>query len=144
MPRLFPRLVLVAVALYEIACFTDNLQMLDHQPLRFPKGSWPAIWQMFTLKSDGQENVWYEGRYGTTWVKLPMDEWYPAEWESGYRWERAAWTHERVVPYLQAACERSGAQEVRAVRLAWKRRLGSAAQFPRDGKLSVRGTRRCR
>ena len=138
------RALLVALASYELVCFSDNIQMLEHRPLRFADVTWPMIWQMFTLKSDGQENIWYEGRYGDVWVKLPMAEWFPAAWESGYRWERAASTRQRVGPYLEAACARSDADEVRAVRRVWKRRLGTAAQFARDANTTYKGARRCR
>lgn len=142
--RFLAPVVLALFAGWELLCFSDNLQRLEKSPQRFPGVTWPATWQMFTFKASGQESLAFEGRFGSVWVPIPMEEWYPARWESGYRWEAAASQKARLQPFLQVACERSGATETRMVRHVWKRTLATAAQFEQNAKVDVRGTLACR
>jgi hypothetical protein len=141
--RPLPTLFLVLFGAWELVCWSDNVQLLTGQHRRFSAWTWPATWQMFTRKATWQESLTFEGRYGTEWVRLPMEEWLPSRWESGWRWE-AAGQKQEMRPFLVYACEASGAAEVRVVRHLWKRRLGSADQSERDPRVDVRGAHRCR
>ena len=141
--KFVPHLALILFGAWQVLCFSDNVQMLLDQPRRFPSVTWPATWQMFTRNSAKQESVFFEGRFDLVWVRLPMDEWLPARWESGFRWEAASKSPSRLPPFLAFACHHSSAEEVRMVRYRWPRKLGSSAQFVRDADVDVRGARRC-
>ena len=102
---------------------------------------WPANFHMFTNRSTKHTEPVFEGFFPEPdgdqpagWRPLPMAEWYPARWESGYRWERPPVYKysEASVPFLIAACEKSGALATRLVLEKWKARLGRMDQPKRN------------
>jgi hypothetical protein len=99
---------------------------------------------MFTLEAKAQHAVWFEGKFDGVWVRLPMEEWLPAQWESGYRWERAYDDAARLRPFLTYACDRSGADAVRVQLHTWMRRNGRATQPEHASKEWTKGQLRCR
>lgn len=106
---------------------------------------WPINWRMFTGYSRSHTAVVFQGVEDGRWVDLPMEAWYPARWESGYRWERP-WVYrsgELVTAFLDAACARSGSPATRLVKKTWRKTLGQMEQPERDVKLELLGTRRC-
>ena len=98
---------------------------------------WFARWKMFTGLSTYHTVPEFQARsFDETvqlmgeWEPIPMEEWFPARWESGYRWERpSAYNRPNVqVKFLELACERSGADFVRLVLHKWKATLGQREQ----------------
>jgi hypothetical protein len=106
---------------------------------------WMVNWRMFTGFSRSHTAILFYGFDGQTWRELPMEQWYPARWESGYRWERP-WVYgsgELIRAFLGAACARSGDQATRMVKKTWHKTLGQAEQPDDDAKLTVLGTLPC-
>ena len=98
---------------------------------------WFARWKMFTGLVTYHTVPEFQGRSLNPatemmgeWESLPMADWYPARWESGYRWERpAVYKRSKIqVKFLELACERSGTDEVRMVLHKWKATLGQREQ----------------
>ena len=113
---------------------------------------WFARWKMFTGLSTYHTVPEFQGRsidletqLMSEWVPLPMAEWFPARWESGYRWERPA-VYNRAnlqVKFLELACDRSGTDEVRMVLHKWKATLGQREQPVRRYSRKNLRTLRC-
>jgi hypothetical protein len=124
-------LVLALFALYQVAGFTES-RADGNGPFRKATGDhyWPVNWKMFTGMSKTHTIMEFEGRRDGKWVVLPMHEWYPARWESGYRWERP-WVYRwrsLQVPFLSAACQHSGTPYVRLIQRSWDKTLGQQEQ----------------
>jgi hypothetical protein len=125
---------------YHVACVLQYRDLgLDWRPSEMVGKNvfWFARWKMFTGLSTYHTVPDFQGRSFEDstqlmgeWTSLPMAEWYPARWESGYRWERpAAYNRSNVqVKFLELACERSGATQVRLVLRKWKATLGQREQ----------------
>jgi len=121
---------------YHLACFVQYRDFSKGwRPSSFVGTNlfWFARWKMFTGLSTYHTVPEFQGRsheHGMEWETLPMDEWYPARWESGYRWERPpVYKLARLQDaFLNLACERSGAQEVRMILHRWKATLGQREQ----------------
>lgn len=123
--------LLALFALYQIAGGIES-RYSARGPISAAVGDvfWPINWRMFTTLSRSHSQARFEGLEGGQWVTLPMEQWFPAKWESGYRWERP-WVYEyRTLqePFLVAACERSGLPAVRMVLRSWNKRLGQREQ----------------
>ncbi len=106
---------------------------------------WPINWRMFTGYNKTHTQILFLGQDGDLWVELPMERWYPARWESGYRWERP-WVYssgELKRSFLAAACQRSGMSAVRMVKKTWPKTLGSLEQPERDVKYTDLGALTC-
>lgn len=128
MKHVVARLGLAILLAWQIFCVTESLRSKETGSARYPTLSWPATWHMFTARATRQARFTFEGRYGERWLRLPMEEWHPAAWESGYRWVRASGSATRLGPFLKAACESSGAERTRFVRETWRRRPETATQ----------------
>jgi len=127
-------ILLCLFAIYQAAGVYETFQSLSNgrEPLRAKFGNifWPARWQMFTQLSQVQKRVVFEGKMDGKWQKLPMEEWFPEKWESGYRWERPPFYRSAGLqrPFLAAACNESGAQATRVILYTWPRVLGTSHQ----------------
>jgi len=124
-------LALFFFALYQVAGFSES-RAGGNGPLRALTGDyyWPVNWSMFTGLSKTHTIMEFEGVENGEWVRLPMEEWYPAHWESGYRWERP-WVYKWPSlqrPFLAAACQHTDAPYVRIVQRSWNKVLGQAEQ----------------
>lgn len=91
---------------------------------------WPVNWAMFTRLSKTHTVMDFEGLIDGRWQALPMAQWYPARWESGYRWERpAVYAYRSLqVAFLAAACQHTDARYVRLVQRSWNKTLGQREQ----------------
>jgi hypothetical protein len=116
---------------YEVIAFADQKGL--RAPGWLKPFLWPAQWKMFTPLNQRQSEIVFEGLFDGQWRPLPMHEWYPARWESGYRWERKPFyeRRSRQVPFAAAACRESGAEKVRIIRVRWLKTLGSFDQPPK-------------
>lgn len=106
---------------------------------------WMINWRMFTGYNKSHTQILFQGLDGETWRDLPMEAWYPARWESGYRWERP-WVYssgELKRAFLEAACQRSGLSATRMIKKTWPKTLGSYEQPEKNVKLSELGSVRC-
>lgn len=91
---------------------------------------WPINWRMFTTLSKSHSELSFEGYRDGGWERLPMEQWYPAHWESGYRWERP-WVYEYrslQEPFMVAACAHADTPAVRTVLRSWNKTLGQREQ----------------
>jgi hypothetical protein len=157
--------VLVLFAGYQLAAFVAS---------RAQAGSWlatdvapivrPAYWHFFTVARTEQVALHFEAHDGGMWREIPMDEWFPARWESGPRWNALGFGRdvglapltrdERVASeqaFLQAACARSEQERTRLVLVRWAKTLGPpppgagpAGSPPPRPFTRVLATRRCR
>jgi len=146
----------LAFGAYHIACFIQYRDIPAQYKASAYTGSnvfWFARWKMFTGLSRYHTVPEFQGRtfdertqVMSEWTSLPMEEWYPARWESGYRWERpAVYTRPNVqVKFLELACERSGASVVRLLKHRWKATLGQRDQPKRNHKIEELGVLDCR
>lgn len=147
---------LMVFGAYHTACF---LQYRDLPPQFTPSTYtgknvfWFARWKMFTGLARYHTAAEFQGKFFdpntqvvSDWTFLPMDEWYPARWESGYRWERpAVYNRPNVqVKFLEVACERSGATTVRMLKHRWKATLGQREQPKKKYKIEELGVLDCR
>lgn len=120
-----------------------------------PTQAWPAKWRMFTFFDHKQVFVDFEGWDGARWVRLPMERWLPARWDSGYRWDkgninsagaRRAWLNEACAHANEEAGEggRGGAiTKARAGVLTWEKTPGKSWQPQKDPALKVLGEVAC-
>lgn len=125
-----------------------SFQLLAYAASRGGPGSWLAkvmgplgrlgYWHFFTVARADQVALRFDGFDGS-WRSLAMDEWFPARWESGPRWNALGFGRDVGLPplsredrvaseqaFLEAACRRSGLQRTRLVQLSWKKRPGAA------------------
>lgn len=173
-------LLLAGLALYNVATFHENLlkyASTENAPIvaalpRWLRGpwltgvqAWPANWRMFTFKDPSQVFVDFEGwvpaptaagdpdEAGGYWVRLPMERWYPARWESGYRWDkggvenpaaRKGWLH-GACDHANEEATRGGAAvtKTRAVVLHWAKSTGRSWQPQKQRKARVLGGLAC-
>ncbi len=101
---------------------------------------WPSNWSMFTRYTRRHSRIVVQGSFDGQWRRLPMEQWFPMLWDTGYRWERTMVTRSVSLQraFLWAACERSGgAAEVRFVRYSWPRRLGQMDQRMRRARHQI-------
>ncbi len=131
---------------YQAAGFYESRQEA-RGPLTEAVGDifWMINWRMFTGYNKTHTQILFMGQEGQTWRELPMETWYPARWESGYRWERP-WVYssgELKRAFLEAACARSGVTATKMVKKTWSKTLGSLAQPEKNVKFSDLGTIRC-
>ncbi len=107
-------------------------------PLRRICGNllWPADWHMFAFPSRFHTKVEFQGYKDGAWKRLPMENWYPTHWESGYRWERRPVYDyaSRQIAFLRAACGKSGDDKARLVRFRWRKTPGA----PIQNKIGIR------
>jgi len=146
---------LLIFAGYHTACFIQYREFArEWRPSKLVGQNvfWFARWKMFTGLSTYHSVPEFQGVFFdedtqlmSEWTHLPMAEWYPARWESGYRWERpAAYSRPNVqVKFLELACERSGAKAVRMVMHKWKATLGQREQPRRRYSQKELGGIRC-
>ena len=119
-----------------------------------PTQAWPAKWRMFTFFDHKQIFVDFEGWDGAQWVRLPMERWFPARWDSGYRWDkgninsgaaRRAWLGDAC----KHANEEAGADgsapivKARAGVVSWEKTPGKSWQPQKDPTLKVLGEVAC-
>lgn len=164
---------LLALAGYTFACFHDvaadqvavqepgsaaMAQAMPGKPWLAPIRAWPAKWQMFTFIDYEQVFVNFEGWDGAAWVRLPMERWFPARWESGYRWDKGGTNNPAArAAWLDAACrhanEEAGAgaspaalvvEKVRVNEVRWKKTPGRSWQAQRSPRTRTVGERQCR
>lgn len=130
--------------LYSFAeTITPKYQILNHPVLRTLR--WTGLWVMFTYKSGRHKTMTFEAYQNEEWKRLPMEEWYPTKWESGYRWERRPVyaSKSRQLPFAHAACERSGSSAVRIVMYQWRKTVGQKEQPMENPRTTVLNTFRC-
>jgi hypothetical protein len=122
---------LVLFALFQVGGLVTTVEGANN-PIARVTGNiyWPIRWKMFTGLSRTHTVMEFEGWNGAAWELLPMEEWYPAQWESGYRWERTpVYTYRSLqVPFLAAACEHTDDSRVRLVQRSWNKTLGQREQ----------------
>lgn len=143
--------------------------------------AWPANWKMFTFKDPLQVFVDFEGwvpaaarggpadgdaARGDTapdgyWVRLPMERWYPARWESGYRWDKGGYENSAARRgWLRGACEHANEEaargpgdaddagpavtKTRALVLHWTKSTGRGWQPQKQRKERVLGEVACK
>lgn len=137
----------LAYAAYHIASFGEYRRWFRPPlSLRTAHVFWPNNWKMFTHKARYHVALVFEGRDGDgEWEELPMHRWYPARWESGYRWDRPAVRRYGQIQeqFLRLACEKSGKTETRMVKLRWKKRMGRMAQPRRKVQSEILKTWAC-
>ena len=107
---------------------------------------WPNNWKMFTHKAKYHVAIAFEGRDPDgDWESLPMERWYPARWESGYRWDRPAARRYGQIQeqFLHLACQKSGKTQTRMVQKRWKKRMGRMSQPMRRVQSKVLKTWAC-
>ena len=153
--HLLALLVLILFGGYHTACF---LQYRDFSRSWRPSllvGTnvfWLARWKMFTGLSTWHSVPEFQARFIdmetgelSDWEHVPMEEMYPARWESGYRWERPAVykiPHVRN-KFMELACERDDAVLVRMVMHKTKATPGRLVQPRRRYKQDIVGGFRC-
>lgn len=125
---------------YHLACvvqYRDFAKNWRPSQLTGTNVFWFARWKMFTGLSTYHTVPEFQGRSFDPetqlmgeWEPLPMSDWFPARWESGYRWERpAVYNRPNIqVKFLELACDRSGTDQVRLVLHKWKATLGQREQ----------------
>ena len=115
-----------------------------------------AYWHFFTVARKQHTAYRFEGSDGTEWRALPMEKWFPARWESGYRWYALGGSRDVALPmpnkarataiqqaFLEGACERSALHETRLVQVVWKKVLGAEQRQPTTPETKVMATRTC-
>ncbi len=139
--RLVATVFLATFAAYQVAAFGEFRKWfkprLSHQ---IGNIFWASNWKMFTYKSRYHVALVFEGRHqGGEWTELPMHEWYPARWESGYRWDRPAVRRYGQIQeqFLHLACQKSGMDQTRMLAHRWKKRLRSMKQHKRNHKTAL-------
>jgi len=137
----------VTFAAYEVASFGEFRGWFQPS-LRSRTANiyWVSNWKMFTHKARYHTTVAFEGRTEDgEWQDLPMHQWYPARWESGYRWERpAVRRHPQIqAQFLHLACQKSGMDETRLSKIRWKKRMGRMKQPMRNPQSTVLLTWQC-
>ncbi len=119
----------------------DETWLVDH-----PHLFWFARWSMFTYRNRTQVDVDAEVRYDREWQRINLPEFFPARWDSGYRYTRTGFRRSRhKMSVLGAAlCDRMEASpdherptEVRFTEVTWRKRLGRVEQ-PRPDNANVR------
>ena len=145
----------LAFGAYHTACFIQYRDLPSHfKPSTYAGKNvfWFARWKMFTGLARYHTSAEFQGKFFdedtqlmSGWAHLPMDEWYPARWESGYRWERpAVYKRPNVqVKFLELACERSGAKVVRMLKHRWRATLGQREQPMRKYTVEELGVLDC-
>ncbi len=85
---------------------------------------------MFARADRRQTVLVFEGWTGGSWKRLPMEDRYPAKWESGFRWERAPVyrRRSRQIPFARAACSEFKPEKVRMSLWRWDKTIGSVEQ----------------
>lgn len=133
-------------AVYELAAFWDL--RADRPVFRETLGNvfWPVTWKMFTGYTRRQSKLEFQGLERDAWRPLPMEEWYPMEWESGPRWERPRVRRSRSTQaiFLDAACKKANVSTVRLVVYSWPKHPGRYEPEP-TGRARMRtlATRSC-
>ena len=145
--RLLGTAFLLTFAAVQVAAFGDFRGWFEPR-LRHRVGNilWANHWRMFTHKTRYHLSIVYEGRMaGGEWSELPMHEWYPARWESGYRWDRppVRRTGQIQEQFLHLACQKSGMDQTRMLTHRWKKRWGKMAQPKRKVEVTMLKTWHC-
>lgn len=145
--RLLGTVFLLSFAAYQVGTFGEFRRWFQPS-LRSRTANiyWASNWRMFTHEARYHVVLDFQGRTGNEdWVTLPMHRWYPARWESGYRWDRPAARRSRQIQeqFLHLACEKSGVAQTRMVSKRWKKRKGSMKQPMRREKTKVLRTWDC-
>lgn len=153
--RALAALVLTLWGAFHVAAFVDQREWIGDLRPRDVVGLnvfWVGNFHMFTGQSTKHSEPVFQGYFPTAdengpagWRDLPMAEWYPARWESGYRWERPpVYKYDSArVPFLVAACQRSGAQSTRIVLDKWSMKLGTMEQPKKNAKRKLIRTWDC-
>jgi len=146
MRKILTTIGLALFGLYQLAGFVETMSD-GNGPFREATGNyyWPARWKMFTNISWSHTVMDFEGWDDGEWVRLPMEEWYPAHWESGYRWERTPVYKYRTLqlPFLAAACEHADMPRVRLMQRSWNKKLGQREEPRGDVREKVLRVREC-
>jgi len=137
-------LLLVLFAGWELLCFADNARRLSDEPPLARAYTWPGRWQMFTHRAGTQHEYELWGHFDGVRAPLPTGEWLDARWETGERWVRAAQSERALAPFLDYACERSGADAVWLEERRWRRVPRTAAQFEVDADVTLGRSHLCR
>ncbi len=123
-----------------------------------PTQAWPAKWRMFTFFDHKQVFVDFEGWDGTRWVRLPMERWFPARWDSGFRWDkgninssgaRRGWLNEACKHANEEAADGAKADapaitKVRANTVTWEKTPGKQWQPQKNPGSKSLGEVTCR
>lgn len=129
-----------AVAVYDQHTQGKNgLSALTRQTL------FMAEWDMFTFIVKTHAVYHFEHWDGAAWVTTPMERWFPFQYCHGARWNRSTLRKSRLVreTFLVAACRKTGAERVRAVREGWRVTPGQYEQPHRDYDVDVLETLSC-
>jgi hypothetical protein len=145
--RLLGTALLLGFTAYQLATFGEFRRWFQ-PPLSRQTANiyWASNWRMFTHKARYHVALDFQGRSEDgDWTTLPMARWYPARWESGYRWDRRAVRRSRQIQeqFLHLACERSGMEQTRMVQQRWKKRRGRLEQPRRKVESKVLLTWTC-
>ena len=101
---------------------------------RNPYSLWMGTWQMFTYRDPGHSTVVAGARFPgeEDWVAVPLEELFPYQWESGYRYSRSSFkkSSSRMRTLAQATCFRMERrpERVRFIAVRWDKTLGSKEQ----------------
>lgn len=136
--------LLVLFGAYQALCFVETYRDTAKMGKLLPPDiSWPAGWRMFTLLDTWNTRLEFQGWDGEAWVRLPMERWFPAHWDSGHRWERSAGDALVLRAFLAEACERAPVTKARVVEMRWERTPGLVLQPENHRKETVRATWTC-
>lgn len=145
MPPRLPTLLLLALfAAYQGVCFVETWRDTRGLPKLLPDDlSWPAGWRMFTVLDKTNTRLDFEGWDGEAWVRLPMERWFPARWESGPRWARSGRDPRALQAFAAAACTRVEVDKIRVIEVRWERTPGVVLQPERRRRETERATWTC-
>jgi hypothetical protein len=112
------------LAAYFVACF--HYAMADS----IPRWALPAVWQMFTVKSNWHFDITAQAEVDGQWVDLDLLEMFPSRWESGPRYLNGFRFNKAWQQILaDSACDRDPRhpERVRLTELDWPVEPGIAA-----------------
>ncbi len=146
--RGFGTIFLGIMLVYHVLSFGEFRKWFN-PPLRttYARVFWPNLWRMFTHPAARHVEIEFQGLDNDEeWVTIPMSTWYPARWESGYRWDRPAARRSGQIQeqFLHLACDKSQADKTRMVALRWKKTKGRLEQPKRKLKTKVLKTWDCK
>lgn len=124
-------LVIVAFGAYQVAAAVEQRSLGGWRaPEPVHQATWLAKWDMFTFTPRTHVVYGVEHVEDGQWVPTPLGEAFPFRWCHGERWQRPTFADVRVFRelYLEAACDLTGAAQVRGVRHVWRATPGSWEQ----------------
>lgn len=126
---------LAVLAAYFVACWSFALGA--ERPAwaeRVGEVWWVGNWQMFTVTDVDARLFVAEAEVDGAWQPVDIQALFPARWESGHRFNRAAWLGRPSVLRVvgQATCRRHPERptRVRFYGLRWKKKLGRSPLPP--------------